>query len=44
MREYLPVLIVGAIIGTFAVVFTAAYLGMKNKKEAVGFGRNIPDG
>ena len=43
MREYLPVLIVGAIIGVFSVVFVAAYLGVKNKKEAVGFDRNVPD-
>ncbi|MDE7261145.1 MAG: ABC transporter ATP-binding protein, partial [Oscillospiraceae bacterium] len=43
MREYLPVLIVGAIIGVFSVVFVAAYLGVKNKKEAVGFDRHIPD-
>ena len=44
MREYLPVLIVGAIIGVFAVAFVAAYLGVKNKKEALGFDRHIPDG
>lgn len=44
MREYLPVLIVGAIIGVFAIVFVVAYLGVKNKKEALGFNRHIPDG
>ncbi len=44
MREYMPVLIVGAIIAAFAVAFVAAYLGIKNKKEALGFDRNIPDG
>jgi len=43
MREYLPVLIVGAIIGVFAIVFVVAYLGVKNKKEALGFDRHIPD-
>ena len=44
MREYMPILIVGAIIGAFAIVFVAAYLGIQNKKEALGFDRNIPDG
>ena len=44
MHEYLPVLIVGAIIGVFTVAFIAAYMGVKNKKEALGFDRHIPDG
>ncbi len=44
MREYLPILIVGAIIGVFAVLFILAYAGIKNKKEAIGFDRNVPDG
>ncbi|MCM1296884.1 MAG: ABC transporter ATP-binding protein/permease [Muribaculaceae bacterium] len=43
MREYLPVLIVGAIIGVFSIVFVVAYLGVKNKKEEVGFDRHVPD-
>ena len=43
MREYLPLLIVGAIIGVFTVAFIVAYAAMKNKKEAIGFDRNIPD-
>ena len=44
MREYLPILIVGGIIGAFSVIFIIAYLGVKNKKETMGFDRNIPDG
>ena len=44
MREYLPLLIVGAIIGSFAAIFIIAYAGIKNKKEAIGFDRNVPDG
>ena len=44
MREYLPLLIVGAIIGAFTIAFIVAYLAMKNKKEAVGFDRNMEDG
>ena len=43
MKEYLPLLIAGAIIGTFSVIFIVAYALMKNKKEAIGFDRNIPD-
>ena len=43
MHEYLPILIVGAIIGLFAVAFIVAYAAMKNKKEAVGFDRHMDD-
>ena len=43
MYEYYPLLIVGAIIGAFALVFILAYAFMKNKKEAIGFDRNIKD-
>lgn len=44
MREYLPILIVAGIISFFAAVFVIAYIGVKNKKEAIGFDRHIPDG
>lgn len=44
MNEYLPILIVGAIIGVFALIFVTAYAMVKNKKEAIGFDRNLPDG
>ena len=43
MAEYLPVLIVGAIIGAFSLVFIIAFAAMKNKKEAIGFDRNMSD-
>ena len=43
MREYLPLLIVGAIIGTFTGIFVIAYAMVKNKKEAMGFERNMGD-
>ncbi len=33
MREYLPVLIVGAIIGTFALMFILAYIALRRSKE-----------
>lgn len=41
---YLPILIVGAIIVSFSLIFIVAYATMKNKKQAVGFDRNMPDG
>ena len=43
MREYLPLLIVGAIIGAFTIAFLIAYASIKDKKHAVGFERNMPD-
>ncbi len=43
MHEYLPLLIVGAIIGTFTVIFLAAYGLEKNKKESMGFDRHMSD-
>ena len=43
MHEYLPILIVGAIIGAFAVFFVAAYAMEKNKKESMGFERHMDD-
>jgi len=43
MREYLPLLIVGGIIGAFTLIFVIAYCLVKNKKEAMGFDRNMPD-
>ncbi len=43
MREYLPLLIVGGIIGTFTLIFVIAYSLVKNKKEAMGFERNMAD-
>ena len=43
MREYLPILILGGIIGLFTLVFVAVYAAEKNKKETMGFDRNMPD-
>ena len=43
MREYLPVLILGAVIGTFTLIFLVVYALEKNKKESMGFDRNMPD-
>lgn len=44
MREYYPLLIVGGIIGIFSIIFLVAYLSIKDKKEAIGFDRNMSDG
>jgi len=33
VRQYLPVLIVGAIIGSFTLVFVAAYIALQRRKE-----------
>ncbi len=43
MREYLPILIIGAIIGVFSLIFLLAYVFMKNKKEVIGFDRQMKD-
>ena len=43
MREYLPLLIVGAIIGVFTIIFVAVYALEKNKRESMGFDRHMAD-
>ncbi len=43
MYEFYPLLIVGAIVSIFATAFILAYAFMKDKKEAVGFDRNMKD-
>ena len=44
MYEYFPLLIVGALIGLASVIFIIAYAMIKDKKEAIGFDRNMKDG
>ena len=44
MAEYLPLLIIGAIIGVVSTAFIIAYATMKDKKTAIGFDRNMKDG
>ena len=44
MREYLPILIVGAIIGVFSIAFIVAYMHIRKHKEAIGFDRHMDDG
>ena len=44
MAEYLPLLILGGVIGLFTALFIAAYWGLKRKKEVIGFDRHMKDG
>ncbi len=44
MREFYPLLAVGAVIGVVSIVFIVAYLSVKDRKEAMGFERNMSDG
>ncbi len=44
MREFLPIIIVGSIIGTFAIVFFMAFLALrKNNKKEIQYDRNMSD-
>ena len=43
MREFYPILIIGGIIGAAAIIFLIAFLSIKDKKEAIGFDRNMKD-
>ena len=44
MREYLPILFVGAVIGVFTLIFLVAWWLDRHKKAAPDFDRHIPDG
>ncbi len=44
MSEYLPILIVGAVIGAFTIVFLLAYAALRREKDASGQERKMPDG
>ena len=44
MREYLPILIVGAIIGVFTILFLTVYTIDAKRKKAKEFERNMTDG
>ena len=43
MDKYLPVLIVGAIIGIFTIAFLVAYIKVKQDKTMQEFERKMPD-
>jgi ATP-binding cassette subfamily B protein len=42
-EQYYPLIIVGAALGVFSLVFLLAYILIKDKKETMGFDRSIPD-
>ncbi|MCD8007135.1 MAG: ABC transporter ATP-binding protein/permease [Oscillospiraceae bacterium] len=44
MREFYPLLAVGAVIGVVSIIFIVAYFSVKDRKEAMGFDRNMSDG
>ena len=44
MAEYMPIIIIGAVIGGFTLAFIIAYLTIKNNKTVVSFDRHMPDG
>ena len=44
MYEYLPLLLVGGVLGVISVIFIVAYAMVKDKKETMGFERSMPDG
>ena len=43
MREYLPLLIVGAVIGVISIICIIAYSTTRDDKKAIGFERNMKD-
>lgn len=43
MREYFPLLIVGAIIGVFTLIFLVVYALDRKKKETMGYERHMAD-
>ena len=43
MYEFYPLLTVGAVIGVMSIVFLIAFFSIKDRKEAIGFDRNMKD-
>ena len=39
----MPLLIIGAVLGLLSIIFIVAFLSIKNKKEVLGFDRNMKD-
>ena len=44
MHEYYPLLLGGGIIGLISIVLIIAYASIKDKKQSIGFDRNMKDG
>ena len=43
MAEYLPILMIGGIIGGFTLAFLIAYFTLRKSSKAVSFERHVPD-
>lgn len=43
MHEYYPLLIIGSVVGVLSAIFITAFALIKDKKEAIGFDRNMKD-
>ena len=43
MREYFPLIAVGAVLGVLSIIFIIAYLSIRKQKEAIGFDRSMKD-
>ena len=43
MYEFYPLLIVGGVIGLMSAIFIIAFCSIKDRKEAIGFDRNMKD-
>ncbi|MDE6601993.1 MAG: ABC transporter ATP-binding protein/permease [Lachnospiraceae bacterium] len=43
MYEYYPLIVVGAIVGVFSLILLTAYLTVRDKKQTMGFERQIGD-
>ena len=43
MHKYYPLLLIGGIIGTISLILLIAYGLVKDKKESMGFERNMKD-
>ena len=43
MYEYYPLIVVGAIVGVFSLILLIAYLTVRDKKQTLGFERQIGD-
>ena len=43
MREFFPLIAVGAVLGVLSIIFIFAYLTIRKQKEAIGFDRFMKD-
>ena len=43
MREFLPLWIVGGVLGAVSIMLVIAYMTIRKQKEAIGFDRNMKD-